>query len=162
MHFFLVLSFLIVASGRAQAASTPANKKKPLPAVKVLSLQGDTLSLADICAGKLSFIYFWATWCKVCSKDMKKVFALQKDFGADVQVFGISWKDTPKAIANYFAKRGQELPGYIDVDGTVFSAFGFRQTPNVVIVNKRGEVIYAGYGSFRKMKRVLRAEMKKK
>lgn len=159
---FLLFGCLHMSWGTpASAALRPADSK-PLPDVRVLSLQGDTLELRDICKGKISFIYFWATWCKVCSKDMKKVFALMKEFGEDVAVFGISWKDSPEAIQKYFKKREQNLPGYIDADGKVFAAFGFRQTPSVVMVNRRGEVVYKGYGSFRKFKRVLRAELKKK
>jgi hypothetical protein len=42
----------------------------------------------------------------------------------------------------------------------VFEAFETRLTPTVVIVNARGEVIFSGYGSFRKYRKILEKALK--
>ncbi len=128
---------------------------KPIPDISVVSLDGDTLLLKEICKDKPSFIYLWATWCKVCSKEMKNVFKLQNDLGQDVRILGIAWKDTAEAIRTYFAKKKAVLPSYIDHDGSVFEAFGAAQTPSMVIVSKTGEVVFSGFASFRKLRRIL-------
>ena len=132
----------------------------PLPLVQVVTLEGDTLSLAEVCEGKTSFIYLWATWCKTCKKDMKHVFKLREKFGEKVQVFGIAWKNSAEEIRTYFAGRKESLHSYIDADGRVFEAFETRLTPTVVIVNARGEVLFSGYGSFRKYRKILDKALK--
>ena len=136
------------------------DRSDSLPEVQVVTLKGDTLSLAAVCQGKTSFIYLWATWCKTCKKDMKHVFKLREKFGEEVQVFGIAWKNSAEEIRTYFAGRKETLHSYIDTDGRVFEAFESRLTPTVVIVNARGEVLFSGYGSFRKYRKILDKALK--
>ncbi len=132
----------------------------PLPRVQVVTLEGDTLNLADVCEDKPSFVYLWATWCKTCKKDLKNVFKLRDKFGDRIQVFGIAWKNSAEEIQTFFADRKQTLHSYIDSDGRVFEAFETRLTPTVVIVNARGEVLFSGYGSFRKYRKILEKALK--
>ena len=132
----------------------------PLPRVQLVTLEGDTLSLTEVCEGKTSFIYLWATWCKTCKKDMKHVFKLREKFGEKVQVFGIAWKNSAEEIQTYFAGRKESLHSYIDTDGRVFEAFETRLTPTVVIVDGRGEVLFFGYASFGKFRKLLDQALK--
>ena len=131
-----------------------------VPRVQVVTLEGDTLNLADVCEGKPSFVYLWATWCKTCKKDLKNVFKLKDRFGDRVQVFGIAWKNSAEEIRTFFADRKETLHSYIDSDGRVFEAFETRLTPTVVIVNGRGKVVFSGYGSFRKYRKILEKALK--
>ncbi|MCG8603929.1 TlpA family protein disulfide reductase [bacterium] len=135
-------------------------KNKPLPEISVSTLDGDTLMLEEICKEKPSFIFFWASWCKVCSKHMKDVFKLQKDLGQRVRVFGIAWKDKPETIKAYFANRKTVLQSYIDYDGSVFEVFGIEQTPTMMIVSENGNVVFSGFASFRKLRRILKKQIK--
>ena len=142
------------------AGAAKVEKSNPLPRVQVVTLEGDTLSLAEVCEGKTSFIYLWATWCKTCKKDMKHVFKLREKFGDNVQVFGIAWKNSAEEIQTYSQTGRKPWHSYIDSDGRVFEAFETRLTPTVVIVNARGEVLYSGYGSFRKYRKILNKALK--
>lgn len=137
----------------------PGNDK-PLPHISVLTLDGDTLMLEEICKEKPSFIFFWASWCKVCSKEMHNVFKLQKDFGQQVKIFGIAWKDKAETIKAYFAKRKTVLQSYIDNDGSVFESFGINQTPTMMIISEKGNVVFSGFTSFRKLRRMLKKQIK--
>ena len=141
-------------------AAAGDNLAGPLPRVQVVTLEGDTLNLADVCEGKPSFVYLWATWCKTCKKDLKNVFKLRKKFGDRVQVFGIAWKNSAEEIQTFFADRKETLHSYIDSDGRVFEAFETRLTPTVVIVNARGEVLFSGYRSFRTYRKILEKSLK--
>ncbi|MDE2997999.1 MAG: TlpA disulfide reductase family protein [Gemmatimonadota bacterium] len=141
-------------------AAAGDNEPGPVPRVQVVTLEGDTLNLADVCEGKPSFVYLWATWCKTCKKDLKNVYKLRDKFGDRIQVFGIAWKNSPEEIQTFFAGRKKALYSYIDSDGRVFEAFETRLTPTVVIVNARGEVLFSGYGSFRKYRKILEKALK--
>ena len=137
------------------------DRPDPLPLVQVVTLEGDTLSLADVCEGRTSFVYLWATWCKTCKRELKRVYKLRKKYGNRVQVFGIAWKNSAEEIQTYFADKKESLLSYIDSDGRVFEAFETRLTPTVVIVNARGEVVFSGYGSFRKYRKILDKSLKR-
>jgi thiol-disulfide isomerase/thioredoxin len=151
---------LFIFDNLSSAVVFKADDRKAVPHVKIMNLKGDSLNLAEICRDKPAFVFFWATWCKVCSRDMKQVFKLQKEFGDRVQVFGIAWKGKPSAIESYFAKKDKALLSYIDADGKVFETFGFNQTPSVLIINSAGEILFSGYGSFRKYRKILKKELK--
>lgn len=144
----------------ADVAAAGGDKPGSVPRVQVVTLEGDTLNLADVCEGKPSFVYLWATWCKSCKKDLKNVFKLRKKFGDRVQVFGIAWKNSAEEIQTFFADRKETLHSYIDSDGRVFEAFETRLTPTVVIVNARGEVLFSGYRSFRTYRKILEKSLK--
>ena len=141
-------------------AAAGGDKPPAVPRAQVVTLEGDTLNLADVCEGRTSFVYLWATWCKTCKKDLKNVFKLRDKFGDSVQVFGIAWKNSAAEIQTFFADRKETLHSYIDSDGRVFEAFETRLTPTVVIVNARGEVLFSGYGSFRKYRKILEKALK--
>ena len=144
----------------ADVAAAGDNEPGPVPRVQVVTLEGDTVNLVDVCEGKPSFVYLWATWCKTCKKDLKNVYRLREKFGDRVRVFGIAWKNRAEDIQTFFANRKKTLHSYIDSDGRVFEAFGTRLTPTVVIVNARGEVLFSGYGSFRKYRKILEKALK--
>ena len=154
---FVLTAGLFIFSGDTAAAG---DLPDPLPRVQVVTLEGDTLSLTDVCNGKTSFVYLWATWCKTCKRELKHVYRLRKKYGDRVQVFGIAWKNSAEEIQTYFADKKESLQSYIDWDGRVFDAFETRLTPTVVIVNARGEVLFSGYGSFRKYRKILDKSLK--
>jgi thiol-disulfide isomerase/thioredoxin len=155
-----ILIIVFLCSGN-NSVSAKLPKDKPLPPLKVLTLLGDTLSLNDICKEKPTFIYFWATWCKVCSKSIKNVVDLEKEYGDKIGVFGVAWKDSSQAIKDYFEKRKDFMLSYIDSDGSVFDRLKIKQTPTVLIVSSDGNIVYQGYGSFRTFKREIKKQLKK-
>ncbi len=136
------------------------SEDKPLANISVVSIDGDTLSLQEICKDKPSFIYFWATWCKTCSKEMTDVFKLQNEFDQDVHTFGIAWKDNAETIKAYFNKRDAVLKSYIDCDGSVFASLGISKTPTMMIIDEKGNIVFSGFASFRKLKRILNKQIK--
>ena len=156
---FSVILFIALLFTASNSAFAKLPTDKPLPPLKVLTLQGDTLSLNEICKEKPTFIYFWATWCKVCSKSIKKVVDLEKEYGDKIRVFGVAWKDSAQAIKDYFGKRKESLLSYIDSDGAVFDKLKISQTPTVLIVSSDGNIAYKGYGSFRTFKRVIKKQL---
>jgi thiol-disulfide isomerase/thioredoxin len=153
----LLLSAVLLFCGTSVFAK---QKDKAIPEVTVVTVEGDTLALADICGDKPTFLYLWATWCSVCSKDMKDVFKLREKFGDRIDIVGIAYKNSPEEIATYFSKKEKKLKSYIDADGSVFQAFDTNATPTVVIVNGSGEVIFSGYGSYRKYRKLLEKALK--
>ncbi len=155
-RLFLALASGVLLAVLLTAIVAKAAERAPLPAIQVTSVAGDTLSLPELCRDKPTLIYFWATWCKVCSKHMPKAIRLQRDLGDGIRVFGVAWKETREKVEAYFSRREARLPTYLDTDGRLFHAFNVRQTPHVVIADARGRVVFSGYGSFRKFRRILR------
>jgi thiol-disulfide isomerase/thioredoxin len=144
----------------APSVSGKSKAEKTIPEVQVVAVDGDTLALAELCGDKPTFLYLWATWCKVCSKDMKDVFKLREMFGDKIEVVGIAYKNSPEEIETYFSKKEKRLKTYIDADGSVFQAFDTNATPTVVIVDASGKVLFSGYGSYRKYRKILEKALK--
>lgn len=62
------------------------------PSLQVVSLQGQTLDLADL-RGQWVVVNFWATWCSPCLKEMPELSALHER-SKDVTVIGLAYEET--------------------------------------------------------------------
>jgi len=96
-------------------SETPARigalRGAPAPDFALKTLDGKTLSY-PICAAKLSWVNFWATWCAPCKIETPWIVDLQNQYGAQgLQVVGVSMDDeSDTRIFKKFATMHMELP----------------------------------------------------
>lgn len=132
-----------------------AQSNKVIPDIPLFTTSGDTVLLDQLTGKKPVLFYFWATWCKVCAKDMSKVFNLEKDVDGAVKFIGVAWKDTPQEVDNFLKKRDLMITTVIDRHGALFDKLQVKYTPTIIIVNDQREILFQGYGSKRKLRRIL-------
>ncbi len=139
-----------------------AGRKDPLPMdVRVWTLTQDTVITNDILhPEKPTFIYFWATWCHVCAKDMPKMESLVDEFGDDVHFISISHFDKRTSLEKILSKKPDFMDTYLDGIDRLFGAAGIPATPTVMIIDSDRNTIYKGYGGKRKYKSVIKKLLK--
>ncbi len=103
-----------------------------------------TESLSDL-RGRVVVIDFWATWCHVCTAELKEFVRARDTYGSRVAVVTIS-AEMPDVAANYLHDTNLELPVVEDLEGSVFSIYSVSAIPVTIVLDPTGNVSYVSVG----------------
>jgi len=118
-------------------ASTIATVDQPAPAFTWRDAQGTTRQLADY-RGQRVILNMWATWCEPCRSEMPD---LDRVHGRnDVVVIGINKGQNIDVIPPFIDEIGVSFPLISDPDGDVSLAYGARNLPTSVFIDREGFV----------------------
>ena len=122
---------------------------KPAPEVSLRSLEGGTVSLADL-KGSVVVLDFWATWCVPCWTALghtSELAAWAKTSGLPVKVFAVDTLENtsdPGAqsglVTEFLRSRKLDLPVLLDSGNKAFTAFHNPGLPSLVIVGPDGKL----------------------
>jgi len=120
--------FVIVAERFGPQASAWLGIAPPLgdaPSLEVVTLDGTHLDAAAM-EGRIQVVTFWATWCRICRRELPAVEAIHREFGGDgrVLVLGLSIdRDPAEQVRDYTARHGITFPQAM-ADAATRGAFG--------------------------------------
>lgn len=141
-------------AGQNQALATPedwlpqnlAIAKCPPEAV-LTDEQGSPVSLRDWIAREESgvWVVFWASWCPDCNRQfevIREMEALAETYGARLLLVDRlnREKESVEAARIKIAEYGVTAPVLYDPDEAVYSAWGMREIPSSVVLDKDGVV----------------------
>ncbi len=143
---FFAVAVIGPTSARAQDVGLPVGTLAK--AVRIEDLNGGVVDLAQYVGKKPVLIEFWATWCPICQALSPKLAAAGKKYAgkADILIVAVAVNETPRSIKRHIAKH--PMPGRVlwDVDGRATRAFAAPSTSYIVILDRRGKVVYTGTG----------------
>ncbi len=143
MKYFLAVALALVSS--------PASAQGPGDAAPAIqfehSFQGpapDTIQWTAL-EGRAVVLDFWATWCVPCLAAVPHLEQLAEELSDERIQFVLVTDEKPAVVKKFLAKR--KLPGWVvsDTDRSVFTAFGIKAFPPVVVVDGRGRVMLRGH-----------------
>lgn len=78
----------------------------PAPQMKMTTIDGKAIDLADLYGKKPVYIKFWATWCVPCSEQMPSFEDIYKKYGDKVQVIAVNTgiSDNIKSVTEFSKK----------------------------------------------------------
>jgi len=130
-----VLFFLVVGWGvdlwRAQ--DLVSGKAPQLTAV---SLQGEAVDLFAMSQEKPVLVYFWATWCSVCSTVSPSVNFVSD--GAQVVTVALS-SGADERVQRYLGAKDYDFTVINDEKGLISREWGISVTPTLFVIDK-GEI----------------------
>ena len=114
---------------------------EPAP-VALLDLAGERVTL-QAHRGRLVMLYFWATWCPFCTREMPSVIeGIHREFrDQGLAILAINLGESRAAVAPWVQQRGLTFPVLLDETGAVSGAYRIRGTPTVVLVDRRGQLV---------------------
>ncbi len=100
------------------------------------SVQGEKLDLAALSQEKPVLVYFWATWCAVCSTVSPSVDFLSNH--SQVVTVALA-SGEPARIKQYLQAKEYDFNVINDAKGQISKAWGVSFTPTIFIIDK-GEI----------------------
>ena len=120
---------------------------------------GNVHTLSDY-KGKTIFLNFWAAWCGPCRMEMPYIQKVYEDYGSnsgDVIILGVAnpkTEDHPnnsdgtqEQIESFLTQNGYTYPVAMDLDGSIFAAYGIQAFPTTFMIDKNGNVYGYAPGS---------------
>ncbi|MEP6905731.1 MAG: TlpA disulfide reductase family protein [Gemmatimonadales bacterium] len=143
-----VVSVALSAAHQLRAQDLGIDVGKQAPAAVVQTLDGKQLDIGQYVGKTPMFIEFWATWCPKCRDLEPALLAAQKKYGSRVKFIGVavSINQTPERVKAYTARHGLVHQIVFDAEGNAASAYDAPATSYVVVVDRKGKVVYTGLG----------------
>lgn len=97
--------------------------------------------------GKKYVLNFFASWCGYCMEEYEELKALK----GKIPVYGIAWRDSPEKIREMIDVLGNAYEKILlDPFGAQSSILNIQGIPLTLIVNSKGDVVFARAGQISK------------
>ena len=104
-------------------------------------LEGAEVSLADY-AGRPVLVFFWATWCGYCRREIPDVVDLYAEMEEDgLAVLAVDIMEPRDLVAEFAAEAGMEFPVLLDAEARVADRYYVRGVPTNVFIDREGTVV---------------------
>lgn len=143
MRRVLVLIILILLMSQFIFAQESA------PKISLKDLNGRSVNLDSIWLKGVTIIDFWATWCTPCKESLPHLNDLNEKYSEKgLQVLAVSIDGTKSIdkVRPYIIEQGFSFSVYLDPKAEALKAFGGKNIPHTVIIDKQGKIAYTKYG----------------
>jgi tetratricopeptide (TPR) repeat protein len=133
------------SASRERVLATRIAKPVSAPEFKLKSLDGKTVSLADL-KGKVAVVNFWGVWCGWCLKEMPDFAKLAKLYEKDeqVRILTVDTDSDPAVVKQWMATNHHDFAVLLD-DGWVHRA-GVSAFPTTWFLDPRGRIAFKKEG----------------
>ncbi len=160
----LVFASVCIASAASSSARSAGAQEigialgKRAPSAIVKTLDGKSVDLGSYVGRTPMLIEFWATWCPQCHELEPALMAAQKKYASKVKFIGVavSIRQSPARLKAYVAKHKLTHEILYDADANASDAYEVPATSYVVVVNRKGEVVYTGLGGSQNLEAAIR------
>lgn len=117
----------------------------PAPAIKLKTINGETIDLAKLYGKRPVYLKFWATWCIPCRQQMPKFERIFETEGSKIAVIAVDtgFNDDEAHVRAFRQQYGLKMPVAID-DGRLAQALHLQVTPQHVLIDRSGRIAYLG------------------
>jgi thiol-disulfide isomerase/thioredoxin len=146
------------AQSRVPLLNAPPGTPSPAPAWRNESwINTDhALSLAEL-KGRVVLLNFWVFTCYNCTNTVPSLVDFDRKYrDQGLTLIGIHTPEFPPYAGEHdrgnveraLRKYGIEYPNAQDNDSKTWGQYGIRYWPSFVLIDKRGNIRYEGYGEF--------------
>lgn len=140
---------IIIALLAITYSSTALEVTRTFPDFKLDTPEGETVELGEVLENGPVIVTFWATWCKACIKELRKLSGMEELLESrDITLLAIN-EDGPRTrgkIRPFIKKEGWTFTTGIDKGGKIKIAAGIADIPELFILGESGEILYHHIG----------------
>jgi thiol-disulfide isomerase/thioredoxin len=151
-----VLALVGAPSLNAQESGIEVGTKAPPAAVE--TLDGKPANLAQYVGKTPVLMEFWATWCGNCKQLEPHLKAMHAKYGKQVKfvAVAVSVNQSPELVRRYVARHGMPGDQLFDRRGNATGAYDVPATSYIVVLDRRGTVVYTGLGGEQKLEAAIK------
>jgi peroxiredoxin len=118
------------------------------PAFALPELSGVKMSLASQ-RGRVVLLYFWATWCPYCAKELPAAIEQLAGAYADrsLTVLAVNIEERPETVRSWVRQHKVTVPVLLDGDGEVSADYRVTATPTTILVDRDGRLLARAVGT---------------
>ncbi|MCF6235180.1 MAG: protein disulfide oxidoreductase [Gammaproteobacteria bacterium] len=106
------------------------------PQIEGVTVNGQNLSLASL-KGEPVLVYFWATWCGICSLTRDSINNISQDHAV---ITIASQSGSTAEIFKYIKEHNFSASVINDEQGALSQLYGVRAFPSIFIIDAQGEI----------------------
>lgn len=133
------------AERRAHVAGNPIIGQ-PLAPITLLDLNNQPLALSEHLGKRPIYLKFWATWCGPCREQMPHFEKISKKYADKMAVIAVNTgiNDDIDDVKAYLKTIDLTMPVVRD-DGTLADALELTVTPQHILIDQQGRVVWLGH-----------------
>ncbi len=118
------------------------------PELKLFDLNKKLIDLKEL-SGQVVLVNFWASWCPPCVHEMPSMQKLQnRFFSKGFTILGVNMAEDEKTVRQFLnSKVNVQFPVLFDNEGAALKKWGVFAFPTSYIIDKKGKIRYAIFGS---------------
>jgi len=142
---FFGLTIFLAAGLKNDPSKLPsALIDKPLPPFELPNLDDTMLVKSTDWYGEVALINIWGSWCAPCREEHPLLLAIAQE---GVPIYGVNYKDNPKAAMNWLIEFASPYKMIIrDDTGKLGIDLGVYGVPETFILDKKGIIRYKWVG----------------
>jgi len=135
-------------SGHTGSGSVGANQGNLAPDFTVTTTEGKTVRLSDLTNDKPTVVYFFATWCPNCARDLAAVKDVYPQYSDKVNFLAvdIDSRESVSQIASYKQRMGLPNIDFAPSDRRILSDYNVVYTTTKFFIGKGGIILNKGVG----------------
>ena len=112
----------------------------PAPALQLTELAGGApFTDADLRAGGVKLVNYWASWCAPCRAEHPQLEAMARE---GILIYGINYKDDPSKALRFLEELGNPYAALgADRDGRTALDWGLYGVPETFVIDANGKIV---------------------
>jgi peroxiredoxin len=119
------------------------NMPDTTPDLQTSLISGEQVDIKNLSKKSPLLVYFWGSWCPMCSYTSSVVTQLSKDYS--VVTIALSSGDNSQ-LKHYLLDNDYHFPVINDDNGVISHLWGVVATPTFFIINTQGQISYITTG----------------
>jgi peroxiredoxin len=136
--FRTTLFALCLVWGVTTHAATEVNQ--PAPKIDTELIGGKLLQAKEL-EGRPVMVFFWATWCTTCAREMPELQRLYDTYkGRGLEMLAVSLDEDPNMVAEFWKEKGYTFPVAMRTPALKKAWGSVPATPQMILVDRKGIV----------------------
>lgn len=133
-----------------------AKEPVPAPDFTLKDTRQGSVTLSSYKNKSAVLLFFWATWCPFCREELKTLNSRYADLVKDnVEVLGIDIGESQYRVEKFIRNYALLFRMLLDKDNSVAYSYNIVGVPTLVLIDKKGKIVFQGHSFPQEYKKLL-------